>query len=429
MMDSRAEMDSGPLETSLEQLVGLDNVTRSPGIQIDGLRPAILVKPGTRGEVAQCLEACARSGANVIPAGMMTWLECGNPVRSAQVVLSLSRMNRVVDYFPADLTICVEAGITLSDLNGIVRRENQWLPLDPPGNGTLGAVVACGSSGPLRFGYGTPREYVIGLRLAHVDGTESKSGGRVVKNVAGYDLNKLYVGSFGTLAVITEVILKLRPVPERSATMLVTASDLLSIQDFASRIMASRLRPASLFVLNHGMSSRLGVATRGPALLVRFVESAAAVADQVDRLQTLGDDINCALTTVAEADSVLWPCISGLDQTVVLKCSVAMSRVVRALELCENHFPECVAAADIGMGLVRIGIQSGDLEIIARIKSLRSDVESIGGTLIIERAPSFIRLEADAWGEPGPEIRIMRSIKQSYDPDSLLSPSRLVGGI
>src|SRR5215472_3940053 len=223
MMDSRAEMDSGPLATSLEQLVGLDNVTRSPGIQIDGLRPAILVKPGTREEVAHCLEACARSGARVIPAGMMTWLECGNPVRSAQVVLSLSRMNRVAEYSPADLTICAGAGIRLTELNSIVMKENQWLPLDPPGNGTLGAIVACRSSGPLRFAYGTPRDYVIGLRLAHVDGSESKSGGRVVKNVAGYDLNKLYIGSFGTLAVITEVILKLKPVPERSATVLITA--------------------------------------------------------------------------------------------------------------------------------------------------------------------------------------------------------------
>src|SRR5215467_6750422 len=303
MMDSRPAEEGGRLATALEEAIGQENVTRFPDMQIDGLRPALLVRPGTRSETAQCLEICSRQAARVIPAGLMTWLECGNPVRSADVVLSLSRMNKIVDYSPADLTIWAEAGMTMNDLNRATRKENQWLPLDPPGNGTLGAVVACGSSGPLRFGYGTPREYVIGLRLAHVDGTESKSGGRVVKNVAGYDLNKLYVGSFGTLAVITEVILKLRPVPERSATMLVTASDLLSIQDFASRIKASRLRPASLFVLNQGMSSRLGVATEGPSMLVRFVESAAAVADQVDRLQTLGHDINCALTTVAEADS------------------------------------------------------------------------------------------------------------------------------
>jgi glycolate oxidase FAD binding subunit len=430
MMDTKAEMENGVLAESLEQLIGPENVTRSPDTQIDGLRPAMLLRPGTRGEAARCLETCSRSGAVIIPAGMMTWLECGNPIRSAHVVMSLSRMNRVVEYSPADLTICAEAGITLSELNSTVRNENQWLPLDPPGNGTLGAVVACGSSGPLRFGFGTPRDYVIGLRLAHVDGTETKSGGRVVKNVAGYDLNKLYIGSFGTLAVITEIIVKLRPVPERSATALATAPDTPSLQTLASRLVNNnRIRPASLFVLNQGMSSRLGLSERGGSVLARFVESDAAVSDQLDRLMAVPHDIECAITTVDGDDADLWRKIADFDETIVLKCSVAVSSTRRALELCESRFPEAIVAADIGMGLVRIGIETGDLEMIGRIRSLRADVESVGGSLIIERAPSFTRLEADAWGDAGPEIRIMRAIKQRYDPNSLLSPGRFVAGI
>jgi len=429
MMDSRTETEGALLAICLEELVGPENVTRSPGIQIDALRPLLLVRPATGKEAAQCLEACSRWGAGVIAAGMMTWLECGNPVRSAQVVLSLSRMNRVAEYSPADLTICAGAGITLTELNSIVMKENQWLPLDPPGNGTLGAIVACRSSGPLRFAYGTPRDYVIGLRLAHVDGSESKSGGRVVKNVAGYDLNKLYIGSFGTLAVITEVILKLKPVPERSATVLITASDFPSIQKGASRILAGKLRPASLFVLNQQMSSLLGIDGGGRAMLVRFIESDAAVSDQLDRLQSIRHGIDCTLTTVDGADAGLWPKIADLNHTVVLKCSVSISKTAQTLEVCEKHFQECFAAADMGVGLVRIGIESNNLELIGRIKSLRSEVESMGGTLIIERAPSFIRLEADAWGKPGPEISIMRSIKQRYDPDSLLSPGRFIAGI
>src|SRR5215467_15237217 len=287
MMDSRPAEEGGRLATALEEAIGQENVTRFPDMQIDGLRPALLVRPGTRSETAQCLQICSRSGAHVIPAGLMTWLECGNPVRSADVVLSLSRMNRVVDYSPADLTIWAEAGMTMSDLERTTRKQNQWLPLDPPGDGTVGATVACGSSGPLRFGFGTPRDYVIGLRLAHVDGTESKSGGRVVKNVAGYDLNKLYVGSFGTLAVITEVILKLRTVPETSATVIATAPEPQTIQSLASRIMAGRLRPASLFVLNQAMASQLGLAARGGAMLVRFTECEPAVADQIDHLRRL----------------------------------------------------------------------------------------------------------------------------------------------
>src|SRR5262249_31203439 len=297
------------------------------------LRPLLLVRPATGKEAAQCLEACSRWGAGVIAAGMMTWLECGNPVRSAQVVLSLSRMNRVAEYSPADLTICAGAGITLTELNSIVMKENQWLPLDPPGNGTLGAIVACRSSGPLRFAYGTPRDYVIGLRLAHVDGSESKSGGRVVKNVAGYDLNKLYIGSFGTLAVITEVILKLRPVPETSVTLIATASDPQSIQNLASRIITSRLRPASLFVLNQAMSSRLALGECGATMLARFTESEQAVADQIDRLRRLLGGTGCTVTIADSLDSDLWSRVADVDagQAVALKSSVAVSRTAQSL--------------------------------------------------------------------------------------------------
>src|SRR5262249_3508226 len=178
-MGTLVETEAEQLASTLEEAIGPENVTRHPDLQIDGLNPRLLVRPGARSEVALCLEICSRRKARVIPAGLMTWLDCGNPVRSAEVVISLSRMNKVVEYSPADLTIWAEAGIAMRDLTRITKAENQWLPLDPPGNGTLGAVVACGSSGPLRFGFGSPRDYVIGLRLADIYGTETKSGGRV----------------------------------------------------------------------------------------------------------------------------------------------------------------------------------------------------------------------------------------------------------
>src|SRR5262249_18322425 len=142
-------------------------------------------------------------------------------------------------------------------------------------------------------GYGTPRDYVIGLKLAHLDGTETKSGGRVVKNVAGYDLNKLYVGSFGTLAVITEVILKLRPVPETSNTVIATGIQPESLESLSKQILISRLRPASLFALNQSMSSLVGLGARDMTMMVRFLESQIAVADQVGHLRALLDGFGC----------------------------------------------------------------------------------------------------------------------------------------
>ena len=213
------------LATALAAIAG--SVTANPALRLDGLAPAALVKPATAAEVADCLRVCSEMNVTVVPSGRGTWLECGNPLRRADVVLSLERMSGIIDYSPPDLVVTVGAGMALAELNDTIRRDRLWLPLDPPGAGaaSVGAVVACNSSGALRCGYGTPRDYVIGLKLAHTDGRQSKSGGRVVKNVAGYDLNKLYVGSYGTLAVITEVTFKLRPLPEQCVTVVLTPSD------------------------------------------------------------------------------------------------------------------------------------------------------------------------------------------------------------
>src|ERR1051325_4333794 len=159
----------------IQSAVGDEHVITAPELTIDNLRPSILVEPGSADEAAACLRVCAEMNAAVIPAGLMTWLECGNAVRRADVVLSLGRMSRIVEYSPPDLTATVEGGLTLSEFNAAAKSERQWLPFDPPGfaAASLGAIAACNSSGALRNGFGTPRDYVIGLSLAHADGTRS----------------------------------------------------------------------------------------------------------------------------------------------------------------------------------------------------------------------------------------------------------------
>src|SRR6516225_9451578 len=137
IVDTAGEMEAVRLRVSLEEAIGSEHVTESPDLEIDGLRPPLLLRPGSRTEVARCLEVCSRFKSRVVPAGLMTWLECGNPVKAVDVVVSLSRMSKVVEYNPADLTIRAEAGITMRDLGQVTRTQNQWLPLDPPGDGTL----------------------------------------------------------------------------------------------------------------------------------------------------------------------------------------------------------------------------------------------------------------------------------------------------
>src|SRR5262249_49127967 len=155
-----------------------------------------------------------------------------------------------ISYEPADLTAVAEAGMRLSDFYATTSLNGQWLPIDPPGVGsTLGGIVAMNSFGPLRASYGTPRDYVIGLKVITADGTLVKTGGRVVKNVAGYDLNKLFIGSFGTLGIIVETAFKLRPVPEEESTCLITCSSAEPLATIANQIFKSQLLPLSVLLV------------------------------------------------------------------------------------------------------------------------------------------------------------------------------------
>lgn len=411
----------------IESIVGGDHVTEEPAFQIDGSSPKLIARPGSAEEVAACLRVCSESGAAVVPAGQMSWLQCGNPLECAYVVLSLERMRRIVQYSPPDLTATVEAGLTLREFNAVSMRERQWLPLDPPGfrSASLGAIAACNSSGALRLGFGTPRDYVIGLRLAHADGAESKSGGKVAKNVAGYDMNKLYVGSYGTLAIITELTFKLRPLAELSSTVMITSKCRDPLFQLARQVLASELEPASV-VLTRRLVATLA---SGDALLLRFVDSEPAVEHQVDWvMRAIGD--NCQGTTLSagEADAA-WAEVADFDQRAVrVRFSVPLSALAAEFEKAFLAHVECVATADIGAGIIRFGFDADKRSVVDQIKRLRASAAAANGSLVIERAPADIRREADAWGDLGSTAELMRSIKARFDPQSLLNPGKFVSG-
>jgi glycolate oxidase FAD binding subunit len=421
------------LARSIQSVIGDEHVLLDPLLRIDNLSPALLAKPGSAEEVAECLGICSEFDASVIPAGLMTWLECGNPVRRGDVVLSLERMSRILEYSPSDLTVTVEAGLTLSELNAVANRERQWLPFDPPGftAASVGAIAACASSGALRAGFGTPRDYTLGLKLAHADGTQSKSGGRVVKNVAGYDMNKLYVGSFGTLAILTELTFKLRPLPESVITLMVSSSDRESLIELAARVHASELQPASIFLTGRLFADSLGLSKGEDALLIRFMESEAAVKHQTDWI-TRSIDEGQELAVLDEATSErVWKLVADLDQQAgnACKISVPVSAASAVFDRSLKTVPECVATADLAAGIIRIAFDAENESAIDFVMRLRADASTAGGVLFIERAASAVRQQADAWGDVGATISLMRSIKEKFDPQSLLNPGRFVAGI
>jgi glycolate oxidase FAD binding subunit len=417
------------LTASLAAVVGRDNLTENQGLTIDSLTPALIVSPTSVEAVASCLQRCAEFDAAVVPAGAMTWLDSGNPLRRADVILSLQNLNRILDYSPADLTITVEAGIALETLNAITQTERQWLPLDPSGarESTVGAVAACASSGALRFGFGTPRDYVIGMRLAHIDGTESRCGGRVVKNVAGYDLNKLYVGSFGTLAVITELNFKLRPLPERFTTIQIFAKSPSRLADVAKAVLNSAaLQPASIFII-----SRISEGENEDALLVRFCDSEKVVSNQIEMVKQLLDEELYANILDDEAATELWRQVATLDSQTycAVRISVPIASAIGVYDKLLRISEVKLAAVDVGVGIIRLGFEGINQQSVELIKQKRVEAACLGGTLFVERAPALVREQADAWNDVGSLATLMKGMKRNFDPQSLLNPGRFVAGI
>ena len=273
---------------SLAEIVGpahcLGGADRAPYV-VDGRTPCGIVLPGSADEVARVVRAAAAAGVPVVPWGGGTQMSRGTPPRDGALVVGLRRLGRVLEHEPGDLTATAEAGITLDALQAALGTGGQWLPLDPPapGSATLGGVLAANAAGPRRQGYGTARDLVIGMRVVAADGQLIRAGGKVVKNVAGYDLVKLYIGSLGTLGIIVDATLKLRPRPEAEGACWATFASLDAAAGAAVILAGSELGPVALTLLDARAADAcapvVGLpAAAAPAVLVAFDGLARAVA-------------------------------------------------------------------------------------------------------------------------------------------------------
>jgi glycolate oxidase subunit GlcD len=264
---------------------------------------SVTVSPASIEEVAEIMKFAHAKGWSVQPAGSMTWQKA-----KANIIINTSNLNQIIEHEPADLIAIAQAGVKLADFNAKLAENGQWLPLDPPDDGraTIGGVVATGQGGPQQFGYGRARGSVIGLKVVLADGSVIKTGGRVVKNVAGYDLSKLFTGSFGTLGVMVEINFKLRPRPAREATLIAAGkkSDLLAS---ARAILDARLFPVAAEMISSVFANRLGLAPdRDPVLLIRFAGNEKSVAYQLEQsLRLVGD------AEVISDDTPVWKDIAA----------------------------------------------------------------------------------------------------------------------
>ncbi len=381
--------------------------------EIDGLRPSCAVRPRSIDEVAAAMGAASASRAAVIPLGGMTLASVGNIPARYDVALDLTALDRIVEYSPEDLTVTVEAGARLADLNAALAERGQFLPFDPPvGEGaTIGGIVAANATGPSRHAYDAPRDRLIGISTVHADGTVTKAGGRVVKNVAGYDLCKLYCGSMGTLAVIVSATFKVAPLPRAEKTYAAAFGSAHEAAAFAFHAIDSGLALRSVEVVSPAAARSLSAGDGWTALL-RCSGGPAAVERSLSDLRTMRPDGRIVGEDV-------WTRYPALDASapVVLRLSPPPSDVAEALTVAG---PDAVATATLAHGIARFALPDDrpDLREFARLR---------GGAWVLERAPLDLKSALDVWGPARSDFDLMRRVKREYDPAGVLSPGRFVG--
>jgi glycolate oxidase FAD binding subunit len=368
-------------------------------LTVDGVTPGRISFPESIEDLSQVIAA---EKGTVVPMGAGTQLEFGNPLQGADCVVSLSKLNRITTYNPAELTIHVEAGVTLAAIQAALAENKQALPLDP-WNGptaTIGGITATNAQGPLR-GTGSIRDWIIGMTVIHADGKSSKTGGRVVKNVTGYDLAKLYTGSLGSLVVVAEISFKLRPRFERTAT---------AIAEFSSLAEAA----AVLTAIRKSPSQPIACELVGPqhALWVRFGEHPRAVDAQIAQLPPA----SWKVVEGAEEDAA-WEKLRGVYTAMGPIVLRVVGRPTDISGILDSYKPASWIAHALN-GIVLMAVNDG-----ATVEIVRKSYPSV-----VERAPLEVRRCVPTFGVKGTAKRLMLDMKRTFDPERRLNPGRHIDG-
>ncbi len=409
--------------------------------------------PSSPEELSNLLRAAHSNAIGVVPVGGGTKLHLGNPPTAAQLALHTGRLRGIVEYEPDNMTVSVLCGTPLQELQEVLRRNNQFLPLDPPcpARATVGGLVACNTSGPLRFRYGTIRDFLLGVKVVHADGTRTKAGGKLVKNVTGYDMCKLYTGSLGTLGILSELTFKVQPRPDTMATVLLSYPSAQAALEAVQVFLRADLLPDALEAWNGPAYDTLG---RGQSpspwvLMVRFGEVASAVHWQISRLKevlpgTKGEILHVLDTAESEgwwdkaASAREFYGSAGAEECAVVKCSLRYKSTADAADLMEEMGRRLGACS-------QLFCHAGNWVIYGRylwrqpgppaerlreeIAALRRYCVSNEGHTVVERIRPEIKSDFDVWGYNAPALEIMRRIKHAFDPKGILNPGRFVGGI
>jgi glycolate oxidase FAD binding subunit len=419
--------------------------------------------PTSAEELAEILRDASLRGQPIVPWGAGTLQRLGAPPPPGALALPTAALDRVVEYHPPDLTITVEAGVPLETLDAMLAEHSQWLPWLPPapGRATVGGLLAAGASGPLRLGYGAPRDWVLGMQVALADGRLVKSGGKVVKNVAGYDTHKLHIGALGTLGVIAAATFKVFPRPERSGALLAGCIDRAGALALAERLRDRPLAPVCLALLAGGVADRCAGCATGmqalrtvgaPALLaVRFDGAPAAVERQLRAAADLAASLGVSVSLLSDEQAqAVWRELStfaaltpdpspsrgsGESRELLIRAGARPAALGTLLEAFERHAPfgaaEIVGDGGVGLAHARWTLpEHVDASAAVRaLAELRAALAAADGYAVVEDAPDRLRPALDLWGAPPPTLPLMRALKAQWDPQGILNPGRYLGGL
>ncbi len=409
-------------------------LTGQTNLSIDGVTPGETTSPVDAAGIARLLHEFSEKKYSVAPLGGGTMLDLGRPLDRVDLAISTSKLTAVLDHQPANLTVKTEAGITLDSLNAALAREGQTLPLDPPRGerATIGGILAANASGPKRVRFGAARDLLIGLRVALPDGQIVHGGGDVVKNVAGYDLPKLFIGSLGTLGIIVEASFKIVPLPPASATLVAGFDRLEEAFDLGLRVLRSPLLPYGVEVVNFSAAAALGLERRCAAI-IRFAGLASAVGRQLSDTDKWAREGKASRVESLDEDAALWARLCDLvyDRPVVLKLSALPADLAGLANSAEqvaaaHGLTACLLAHSVGILLVGL---SGPGDAIAAVAEMRAAAEARQARLVVQRASREVRAQVDVWGPVGSDLAIMQRLKKAFDPNRILNPGRFVGGI
>ncbi|MBV8540677.1 MAG: FAD-binding oxidoreductase [Pseudonocardiales bacterium] len=397
---------------------------------VDGVPARWVAWPGSNEEVSAVLRAAAELGLRSVARGTGSRLAWGAPPTALDLIVDTSRMGAVLAHAAGDLVVTVQAGLRMADLQDALAPHRQRLALDngdtaggpvaggtvgDTAGGTVGGTIATAASGPLRYRYGSVRDLLIGITVVLADGTLTRSGGTVVKNVAGYDLGKLYTGSLGTLGVITEAVFRLHPLPEASRWITVPASDAERAAAAIAAIRASQLDPVALEVdrAAPGAPVTVGVAVEGVA---------GGIGTRADAVADLLGEAAGASAAVTEQPPGWWgrPPHPPQGPAAVITCEPT-----GLADLLTTGLGALRGSA--GAGVLIAGLDDGD-RLGAQLAQLRGIATRHGGSAVLRCAPPHRRTGLDVWG-PVPALALMRRLKDQFDPEHRLAPGRFVGGI